>query len=222
MAAKRKSELSPKVEPPSAAGGPEASAARNVALPAAKPSDPLAAFFYDPDEACDGIFELELPGASAAELPAAPERRSELLAFRLHGERYAVPIASVREIVKPPVVTELPRVRREVLGVISLRGEALPVFSLAELLRLPPPGGDGSEGGARGAERIVVLETGRGPAGLWVDSVEQVIRLPASAIEPPPRGLRGGQAACLEGIGRLDDRLYAILGLGELFAERTG
>ncbi|MHB1844115.1 MAG: chemotaxis protein CheW [Deltaproteobacteria bacterium] len=194
---------------------------RNVATSPPKAIDRIARFFYDPDEQTGELQDLDLPSVEVATPTAQVERRAELLAFRLRGESYAIPIENVREIVKPPALTELPRVRPEVLGVISLRGEALPVFSLVALLRLPAEYTGRSSQSSR-EERIVVIETAKGPAGLWVEAVEQVIRLGDGAIEPPPRGLRAGTSDCLDGIGRLNDRLYAILSPEALFAEQAG
>ena len=50
-------------------------------------------------------------------------RRIEYLAFVLAGETYAVQIAHVAEILRPPPITEVPRAPRTVLGVISVRGK---------------------------------------------------------------------------------------------------
>ena len=51
---------------------------------------------------------------------AGPMR--EFLAFDLANERYALPLSCVREIMRVPAVTEVPRGPEEVLGVISARG----------------------------------------------------------------------------------------------------
>lgn len=74
-------------------------------------------------------------------------------------EWYAVPMASVREVVPAPTATPVPTAPAAVLGVWNLRGEIVPLFDTAALLGLPP---------APPAARpmAVVVDTARGPAGL--------------------------------------------------------
>src|SRR6185295_16992395 len=66
--------------------------------------------------------------------------RVEYLAFRLGTDTYAVPIGEVREILKMPPVTEVPRAPKEVVGVVSVRGLLVTVIDLRQRLRVS--GGD--------------------------------------------------------------------------------
>ena len=60
----------------------------------------------------------------------------EYLAFEVGAEHYALPLPCVREIVRVPAVTEVPRAPSHVLGVISVRGAVTTVFDLRIKLRL--------------------------------------------------------------------------------------
>ena len=64
-------------------------------------------------------------------------------------------------------------------GVINLRGEVLPVVDQRRRFDLPEFAGTDSQ-------RLIVVRTERHRAGLIVDSVSEVLRAPADAIEPPP------------------------------------
>ncbi len=176
--------------------------------------DRLEEFFYDPAEEAVELPTPELAPGAALLAPVSDEIE-ELLAFRAGGDDYAFEIGSIHEIVRPPPLTGVPRMPRAVLGVISLRGEALPVFDPLRLLGL-------AEKKARtpsGARRVIVLRTEAGLAGLDVDAVEQVVRLPRRDIEAPPRSLAGqAGAVALKGIGRWSGRLLAILDPEELLA----
>ncbi len=105
-----------------------------------------------------------------------PER--QLIAFTLHGERYALPIAVVREIVRytPPRATAA--ARGAILGLINLRDRVLPVADLSETLghRLEVTPGT----------RILVIEVQAGTIGLIVDSVDGVRAIPERYIGPLP------------------------------------
>src|SRR5215475_6169498 len=62
--------------------------------------------------------------------------RVEYLAFRLGADTYAVPIGEVREILKLPPVTEVPRAPGEILGIVSVRGLLVTVIDLKRRLRV--------------------------------------------------------------------------------------
>jgi purine-binding chemotaxis protein CheW len=144
--------------------------------------------------------------AGAAAMPApepGPETRREYLTFFLGGEEYGVPIAHVREVLKSPVLTEVPRAPAHVLGVMMLRGEVIAVFDPRYEL------GVGASAPGRGA-RVLICDAGDGPRGLRVDAVSQVLRLPQSAIEPRTTTL-GGSAECISGIGRDRGRFVILL-----------
>ena len=125
---------------------------------------------------------LGASGRTAREGPTVARR--EYVAFFLGDEEYGVSIERVREILKPPPITEVPRAPPPVIGVITLRGEVVALVDPRRRLDLPP-----AAPGPRA--RVVVCETADGPIGLVVDSVSQVVRLPAGAIEPRPSGIGG-------------------------------
>jgi purine-binding chemotaxis protein CheW len=122
-------------------------------------------------------------------------RRTEYLAFGLAGETFAVQIAHVAEILKPPPVTEVPRAPRNVLGVISVRGKLVTVLDLRRRFRL-------AEAPMDRRTRILLADAGTGEQiGLLVDEVMQVWRLAVDEIEPA-HVLGGDQPAHIAGVGR--------------------
>lgn len=171
-------------------------------------ADPLAEFFWREDEE---VPELGVEGSADARAAAPDEPLVEHLAFWLGEECYAIRLAAVRELQRTPPITEVPRAPAWVLGVISLRGEVLPLFDPRVRLGLHVGPQDDRHA------RVVIVDPGRGRCGLLVDRVEGVLRLPASAITPAPGGL-GRSAAALAGVGRVGGRLVAFLELARLFA----
>ncbi|MBX7100461.1 MAG: chemotaxis protein CheW [Myxococcaceae bacterium] len=174
----------------------------------------LSRFFYRPDEA--GAGALSWLDSSPVEIPRRsqiPDSQLEVLAVQLSDERYAVPVDRVREIVKVPPLTWVPRVQPGLLGVMNLRGEVLPVYDVAPRLGLrdAPVGLEGAAALPRSA-RVVLVRDEAGAAGILVDAVHGVVRLPAQGLEPAPAGAyeRGAIAA----LGRIDDELYIVLDLG--------
>ena len=118
----------------------------------------------------------------------------ELLTFELGSVRYALPLSCVREIVRLPEVTEVPRAPYEVLGVISVRGAVSTVVDLRRKLQL-------EMAPLTGKSRVLLVDQGREVIGLLVDAVLQVCRLRPEEIELS--SVLGADApAYLSGIGR--------------------
>jgi purine-binding chemotaxis protein CheW len=175
-------------------------------------------FLYRPDEDPGGLFDL---GALVEEpaLPVVEEEPAEYLVFALDAERFAIPIGDVREIVKVPGLTEIPRSAANLLGVMNLRGEVLPVYEVKRRLRLSDSapqiaGPDSSLAGLPRSARVVVIRDEEGDAGVLVDAVEEVIRLRPSTIEPPPRGV-SSERDCIVGLGRRREQLYILIDIRE-------
>lgn len=140
------------------------------------------------------------PARGAAPGPAAAALTGHVV-FRAGGERFALPLDAVREVVLPqPPFARVPRCGAAVRGVMGLRGRVIAVVDLALLLGLPaaPPGE--REG------QIVVLEAPRPCLGLLVAGVVGVEPLEAPRRDGRPwsgvdRGLataRGGAATLLD------------------------
>jgi purine-binding chemotaxis protein CheW len=168
----------------------------------------LARFFHHPAEDVGPWLELAPEAVEAVE--AAEELPEEFLAFVLGAEVYAVPIGAVREIFKVPPITGVPRVPEHVLGVMNVRGEMLPVYDLRQRLRLvdAPQRITGPADVPR-ESRVVLLKDPEGDAGILVDRVQGVVRLPLSKLEPAPN--LGGECRAVAGLGRADGTLYILL-----------
>jgi len=194
---------------PAAARAPDES--RAAAVPE-EPLDPLDDFFWHADEVAPLLPDL----LAASALPHAdpPEVRREWLTFQLGSEEYGLDIQHIQEILKAPALTEVPRAPADVLGVIMVRGEVIAVFDPRRRLGLPP-----GEPGRKA--RVLVCDSGDGPRGLLVDSVSNVVRLTPSSIEARPANIGGASAEYIAGIGRDRSRLFVLLDVAKLLADRS-
>jgi purine-binding chemotaxis protein CheW len=100
----------------------------------------------------------------------------EFLAFMLGDECHALPLACVREILRVPEVAEVPRAPRDVLGIISVRGQITTLIDLRVRLSLPI-----NEVTPRA--RVLIVDSGDEMLGLLCDRVLQVYRLRDDQIE---------------------------------------
>jgi purine-binding chemotaxis protein CheW len=118
--------------------------------------------------------------AQSADRQASVEDDTQVVIFRLGAEEFGVPIMSVQEIVRvPEALTRVPRSPAFVEGVINLRGSVLPVIDQRSRLGLPL-----IERNDR--QRIMVYLLAGMRTGFIVDSVAEVLRIPAARILPAP------------------------------------
>ena len=185
-------------------------------------ADILKQFFYAPDEE---VGDLLKPSAATSVEPAsgvgAEEPEREFLAFYLEHECYAIPIHQVREIVRVPPLTEIPRSAKNLLGVIKIRGEILPVYDVKARLRLceQPPKIAGPEGEASSlpsSSRILIVREPEGDVGILVDRIRDVVRLKRSDIEAPEPGIGSGDY--LVGLGHRGRELFIVLDIHKALA----
>ena len=127
----------------------------------------------------------------------------ELLCFRVATEEYAISIMDIKEIIKPREVTEVPRVPNFVRGILSLRGNIIPIFDMRVRLGLPALAAE--------RERVIVVKRLNGYCGVLVDEVVQVVRIAETGIEPPPVVLEGIDRDFVQGIGRVAGRMLILL-----------
>ena len=131
------------------------------------------------------------------------------LSFLLGDEEYALSLDVVLELIKPRTYTELPSVPNYVRGILSLRGEVVPVIDLRTRLGL----GAGEDSGY---QRVIVCAGSVQSIGLLVDRITQVVRMPKGAIEPAPLVVKENQKNFVAGVGRYQKRMLILLNPDEV------
>jgi purine-binding chemotaxis protein CheW len=109
---------------------------------------------------------------------SAADGERQVVVFSLHGERYGLPITTVREIIRYVAPSATATARGVIQGMISLRGRTLPIVDLSSRL--------GRQLEVGGRTRILVLDVPGGSIGLIVDDVHGILPIPAAQIEPLP------------------------------------
>lgn len=72
--------------------------------------------------------------ATNIDLAAAATHKDFFLLCSLNGIDYALPVSHVREVIKERQIQDLPVSRHDLIGLITLRGETLPVCNVTHLL----------------------------------------------------------------------------------------
>jgi len=127
----------------------------------------------------------------------------QVVVFTAGSGEYGLGIGQVQEIIRPLPITRVPRSPEHIEGVINLRGNIVPVIDLHRRLDL------GRRANSK-RSRIIIVRTQDLIAGIIVDSVKEVLDLPAGHIEPP---LAGKTEAHLSGIGKSSGRVILLLDL---------
>ncbi|MBL8021904.1 MAG: purine-binding chemotaxis protein CheW [Leptospirales bacterium] len=148
------------------------------------------------------IFSGEIEGVDLDQLGGI--EMVQFLVFSSGESTYGVRILDTNEILKPVHVTRLPNVSPEILGVLNLRGNIIPLLDTNKKF-----GNEYSE--VTQASRIVVCANAGKFIGLLVDKILEVARIPLDAIEG--REVSGLSHKYVSGVGRSDQRLFLILNL---------
>ncbi len=135
----------------------------------------------------------------------------QLVSFHLGGEEYALEILRVQEIIRMMDLTRVPNSPDFVEGVINLRGKVIPVIGLRKRFGLGNKEYDKQT-------RIVVVEVAGTIVGFVVDAVNEVLRIPADTVEPPPR-LTKLDRELISGVGKLENRLLLMLDIEKLLSQ---
>ena len=148
-----------------------------------------------------GSRRMEGPEMLENEIADAQQR---FIVFKIGDDVLGLPIGAVDEIAQlPEAIARVPNAPDFIAGVINLRGSALPVIDQRVRFDAAP---------ARGAKRprLIVLTIEHLRAGFIVDSVNEIISVPASAISQAPN-LPGDGALVFDRVVARDETGAMIL-----------
>ncbi|PHO08964.1 hypothetical protein CPG37_11600 [Malaciobacter canalis] len=119
------------------------------------------------DLAKEYVIEEEEPKRIDDELKAKESEMSEIAAFKIKDEEFALDIQDVQEIIKYTQVTPIPEAPEFVDGLINLRGAVIPIVSLPNRL--------GFEKEITSKSKILICDLKGEKIGLFVDDVNEIM-----------------------------------------------
>ena len=129
---------------------------------------------------------------------------------------YGVNVSKVREIIRKPVLTELPGVPDFIEGIFDLRGVVIPVVNLADWMGIVPPKD------AVQHERVIITEFNNMLIGFIVHDAKRIRRVNWKDIEPATFASGSGalDQSKITGVTRIeDDAVLLILDLENVVQE---
>jgi purine-binding chemotaxis protein CheW len=140
---------------------------------------------------------------------------AQFLTFGLGDDVFAIDVTMAKEVLDFAEVTRVPQTPDYMLGVINLRGSVVPVIDM----RLKFAMEDKEK--TRDSCIIVVEVNVDGEAitvGALADSVQEVMDMDESQIEPPPRIGTKLNTEFIKGMGNLGDKFVIILDINKVFS----
>jgi two-component system chemotaxis response regulator CheV len=146
----------------------------------------------------------------------AGSNKMEILLFSLGtGEVFGINVFKVREVSQTPHITKTPNTPPGVEGVISLRGNIIPVISLAKFINI-----DGAP--ENSGQTMIVTEFSRHTQAFLVHDVDRIIRVDWDKVKPPANMLTT-QDSMITAITELPDgKLVSILDVEQILAKAIG
>ena len=133
------------------------------------------------------------------------EKSKQLVVFKLDKEEYGSDINHIKEIIKFPHITRIPKTPDFIKGIMSLRGQVIAVIDLRKRL-------DFSENPDLQPQHVLIVEGEDFSVGMIVDEVTDVLRVSEENFEPIPQLFETMvEDKDVEGLARIGDRLIIRL-----------
>ncbi len=151
----------------------------------------------------------------------AGANRLEILLFSLgrdlrtgKEEVFGLNVFKIREVINMPEITHAPDMPPGVEGMVSLRGNMIPVINLSKFCDVEtdaPP------------KILIITEYNRSTHGFMVAGVEQIMRMEWNDIKVPPQMMAHRHGGLVTAVSELEDgRIAMILDVEKVMAETEG
>lgn len=136
----------------------------------------------------------------------------QLVSFLLDKEEYAIGIMKVKEIIRVPQIVKVPNCEAYIDGVVSIRNNLLPIINLRSYFGM-------GHLELNDQTRILVVDMGTFAAGIMVDRISEVLRVPSDVIQAPPKFSIESEEQ-LKGVAKLNNgkRMLLILDPSKLIS----
>lgn len=139
----------------------------------------------------------------------------KMVTFSLANKDYAINIMQVKEIAKAGNFTYVPNTSPFVLGVYNLRGDIIPVIDLRIFFNIPVKMRKKDQ-----IESMVIITVEEQTFGVVVDSIDKVVGISSSSIQPPHPIFGDINIKYIHGVVENGGRLYVLLDVNKIFASR--
>ncbi len=165
----------------------------------------------------NALVKSDKKGALGQGAAQAAVEEKQYLTFMLGGEMFSISILSIKEIIWYANLTEVPMMPACIRGVINLRGAVVPVMDLSNRFGKPSTP-------VVKSTCIVIIEVPTAVEGehqnmgVVVDSVQAVLEIPTSEIEPAPSFGAKIRPDFIEGIAKVNGKFVILLNVNRVLS----
>ena len=132
----------------------------------------------------------------------------QYIVVMIGNEQYGIDISYIDNIVRMQKITRVPKVQSYFKGIISLRGEIVPIMSIRKKMDL-------EDDVYTNASRIIILKLEeKGLIGIIVDEVKEVVNLREDEIDSA-----ANKSKFINGIGKHGNELISLFEINSIVEE---
>ena len=139
-------------------------------------------------------------------------QKDRYFTFRVGEEEYGIEIMHVLEVVGLQKITEVPDMPDFVKGVINLRGQVIPIMDVRTRFGMETVEYDDRT-------CVLVVNMQEQQIGLIVDKVSDVLDIPESQVQPPPKVTNRPGSRYISGLGKVNEEVKILLDVQKLLYE---
>lgn len=137
---------------------------------------------------------------------------TQQIIFKVNGGEYGLDVSRVNAIETLNDIVAVPNAANHILGIINLRGDVLPVYSLRTKFGL-------QEEPVNAQTKIIVTTSNGVPIAFKVDEVKEIIDCPDDKLSEFPSIARTCETAYVDMVANHDGRLILLLNQDKLMKE---
>lgn len=132
--------------------------------------------------------------------------------FTIGNQEYGVDIGLVSGIEKYQQIVKVPNSNADIKGIINLRGDVIPIYSLRHHLKLP-------EQEPTDETRFIIVNTGGLSIALEVEKVEEIQQITEEMVHPLPKIVESEDTKYIDRVINENGRLILVLSIENLLTE---
>lgn len=133
--------------------------------------------------------------------------------FKLNNQEYGLDIMNVNAIEKHASIARIPNVSKHIQGIINLRGDVIPVYSLRIKFGLPETMVDDNA-------KLIITKADGILVAFEVDSVVEIIEIPEVDVLDPPNIIKTGNTEYIDKVANIDGRMILLLDLSGILSSK--
>lgn len=140
--------------------------------------------------------------------------KTQYIKIIIGDENFGIDIKYIENIVRMQHITRVPKSPEYIKGVINLRGDVIPVYSLRLRIGL-------EEIEPTKLTRIIIVKYDGESIGFIVDEVNKVIELSSECIEKINHDNLDNTDNFISGVGKESDGLISLLEISEVLSDKS-